>query len=85
MLFLLSPAGNPAGLQRPCRRAWRAASYSTWARRKPHRSEPKNRPGHRRLMSISDALAQLNVAVHATWCPPFTPANARQAVLALQR
>lgn len=34
------------------------------------------------LMSISDQLAALNVARFAEWAPPFTPANARQAVLA---
>ncbi|GAA3991839.1 peroxide stress protein YaaA [Comamonas faecalis] len=34
------------------------------------------------LMSISDALAALNVARYAAWSPSFTPANARQAVLA---
>ncbi|MBS0390856.1 MAG: peroxide stress protein YaaA [Proteobacteria bacterium] len=34
------------------------------------------------LMSISDALAALNVARYAAWRPRFTAANARQAVLA---
>lgn len=34
------------------------------------------------LMKISDALAELNVARFASWSPPFTPANAKQAVLA---
>jgi len=34
------------------------------------------------LMSISDPLAALNVARYADWASPFTPANARQAVLA---
>lgn len=34
------------------------------------------------LMSLSDALASLNVARYATWSRPFAPANAKQAVLA---
>lgn len=34
------------------------------------------------LMSISDALAALNVARYAGWATPFTLENARQAVLA---
>jgi len=35
-----------------------------------------------RLMDISDALAVLNATRYAEWAPPFTPANAKQAVLA---
>jgi cytoplasmic iron level regulating protein YaaA (DUF328/UPF0246 family) len=34
------------------------------------------------LMDLSDKLAALNVARYAEWKPPFSPANARQAVLA---
>ncbi len=34
------------------------------------------------LMSISDPLAALNAARFGQWRPPFTPRNARQAVLA---
>ncbi|TXI72466.1 MAG: peroxide stress protein YaaA [Dokdonella sp.] len=34
------------------------------------------------LLRISDPLAVLNVTRYAEWCVPFTPANARQAVLA---
>ncbi len=34
------------------------------------------------LMSISDPLAALNAARFGQWKPPFTPRNARQAVLA---
>ncbi len=34
------------------------------------------------LMSISDKLAGLNAARFADWCLPFTPTNAKQAVLA---
>lgn len=34
------------------------------------------------LMSLSDKLAALNVARYAAWSRPFTPANARPAVLA---
>ncbi|MGD9944245.1 MAG: peroxide stress protein YaaA [Burkholderiaceae bacterium] len=34
------------------------------------------------LMSISDSLAALNAARYAQWRPPFSPANAKQAVLA---
>ncbi|MCM5680199.1 peroxide stress protein YaaA [Schlegelella sp. S2-27] len=34
------------------------------------------------LMSLSDALAQLNVARYAAWSPRFTAANSKQAVLA---
>ena len=35
-----------------------------------------------RLMGLSDTLAALNVARYAEWSQPFTPANARPAVLA---
>ena len=34
------------------------------------------------LMSLSDALAQLNVARYAAWSPRFTARNSKQAVLA---
>ena len=34
------------------------------------------------LMSLSDKLAALNVARYAQWQPAFSPANARQAILA---
>jgi cytoplasmic iron level regulating protein YaaA (DUF328/UPF0246 family) len=34
------------------------------------------------LMGVSDKLAALNVARYAEWSPPFTLANAKQAVLA---
>lgn len=34
------------------------------------------------LMNLSDALSALNVARYQAWTPEFTPANARQAVLA---
>jgi hypothetical protein len=34
------------------------------------------------LMDLSDQLATLNVARYETWSPPFSPANAKQAVLA---
>jgi len=34
------------------------------------------------LMDISDNLAALNVARYGEWKPPFTPENAKQAVLA---
>ncbi|ENO90308.1 peroxide stress protein YaaA [Thauera linaloolentis] len=34
------------------------------------------------LMSLSDALASLNVARYAQWSRPFSPDNAKQAVLA---
>ena len=34
------------------------------------------------LMDLSDALAALNVARYAAWSRPFTPENAKQAVLA---
>lgn len=35
-----------------------------------------------RVMDLSDPLAALNVARYGAWSPPFTPANAKQAVLA---
>jgi hypothetical protein len=34
------------------------------------------------LMDLSPALSQLNVERYASWKPTFTPANARQAILA---
>lgn len=36
------------------------------------------------LMKISDKLGELNVHRFHTWQPPFTPANARQAILAFK-
>ena len=36
------------------------------------------------LMKISDKLAGLNAARFAEWQPDFTPANARQALLAFK-
>lgn len=37
-----------------------------------------------RLMSISDPLGELNARRFKDWCTPFTPANAKQAVLAFK-
>ncbi|WP_261644263.1 peroxide stress protein YaaA [Erwinia mallotivora] len=37
-----------------------------------------------KLMSISDKLADLNVGRFQNWQPPFTPDNARQAILAFK-
>lgn len=37
-----------------------------------------------KLMSLSDKLAALNVARYASWITPFTPENARQALLAFK-
>ena len=36
------------------------------------------------LMHLSDKLAALNVARYGSWHPDFTPANARQAILAFK-
>jgi cytoplasmic iron level regulating protein YaaA (DUF328/UPF0246 family) len=43
---------------------------------------PKSAGEIAKLMSLSDALAQLNVERYAAWKPKFTKADARQAVLA---
>lgn len=37
-----------------------------------------------RLMSLSENLAKLNTARYKAWKPPFTPDNAKQAVLAFK-
>ena len=83
MLFLLSPAKSldyssplPPGL------AHSQPQYLGQAQTLIEVLREKSPQDIAALMSISDALAQLNVARYATWCPPFTPANARQAVLA---
>ena len=83
MLFLLSPAKSldyssplPPGL------AHSQPQYLGPAQTLIEVLREKSPQDIAALMSISDALAQLNVARYATWCPPFTPANARQAVLA---
>ena len=38
-----------------------------------------------KLMGISDKLAELNVQRYRDWCLPFTPENAKQAILAVSR
>ena len=83
MLFLLSPAKSldyssplPPGL------AHSQPQYLGPAQTLIEVLREKSPQDIAALMSLSDALAQLNVARYATWCPPFTPANARQAVLA---
>ena len=83
MLFVLSPAKSldyesplPAGLAHsdPLFVAHSGALIDLLRTRSPQDIAS--------LMSISDALAALNVARYAAWSPQATPANARQALLA---
>ncbi len=82
MLFLLSPA--------------KALDYDTPAGATPHTQplfvkqsaalidilKEKSPQEIASLMSLSDALAQLNVARYQAWRPKFTAQNSKQAVLA---
>lgn len=82
MLFLLSPA--------------KALDFETPAGDVPHTQplfvrqstelidllRPKSPQQIAELMSLSDALASLNVARYEAWRPKFTAKNAKQAVLA---
>lgn len=43
---------------------------------------PMSMPQIAKLMDLSDSLASLNVARYESWKRPFTPKNAKQAVLA---
>lgn len=84
MLFLLSPAKSldyerplPAGLPPhtlPPFMADSAELIETLRQLAPQEVA--------QLMSISDKLAQLNVARYATWSPSFSAANARAALFA---
>ncbi|MGD9773142.1 peroxide stress protein YaaA [Diaphorobacter sp.] len=83
MLFLLSPAKSldydtplPAGLPHT------QPHFVPQAQRLIDVLREKSPQEVASLMSISDPLAALNVARYAAWQPQFTPANARQAVLA---
>jgi len=41
-------------------------------------------PDLRKLMNVSDKIAELNVERYRKWKKPFTPDNAKQAVLAFR-
>lgn len=82
MLFLLSPAKSldyetPAGDLPYTQPLFvdQAAGLIKALRKKSWRQVSK-------LMDLSQALSELNVARYASWMPEFTPQNAKQAVLA---
>ena len=83
MLFLLSPAKSldyerplPAGLEHTLPPFIEDASSLIDTLRALSPQDVAS------LMSISDKLAQLNVARYAAWQPDFTASNARQALFA---
>lgn len=82
MIFVLSPAKaldyeSPLATQRFTQPEYLAdaAELITALRELSHAQVAE-------LMHLSDALAALNVARYAEWSQPFTPANARPAMLA---
>lgn len=82
MLIVLSPAKRldfdaPSHVARHSQPA-----HLGQARRLMARLKPLDVAQVASLMSISDALAALNVARNARWKPPFTTDNAKQALLA---
>jgi cytoplasmic iron level regulating protein YaaA (DUF328/UPF0246 family) len=82
MLFLLSPAKS---LDYETRASMKSATTPQFI---AHSSElidilkTKNAAQIAQLMSLSDALAELNVDRYAAWSPKFTARNSKPAVLA---
>jgi cytoplasmic iron level regulating protein YaaA (DUF328/UPF0246 family) len=82
MLMVISPAKTLDYESAPVTPEYTLPDHLTESKRLIRRLRKLGPDEVASLMSLSDKLAALNVARYATWKAPFTPANARQAVLA---
>ena len=82
MILVLSPAKSLDFATPPCVPAFTQPDFL--ARAKPLMHCLRELAPHQlaELMGISDKLSVLNGGRNAEWAPPFTPENAKQAVLA---
>lgn len=82
MLIVLSPAKTLDFTSKPTTRSFTEPALLEQSAMLIERLRELDEPAVGALMDISPALASLNVERFRQWCPPFTEANARQAVLA---
>lgn len=82
MIFVISPAKALDFDTPPVTDVFTQPDYLPEAAELIEVLRPLTPPDVAKLMDLSDQLATLNVARYAEWAPPFTPANAKQAVLA---
>ncbi len=82
MIIVLSPAKTLDFESRPVTRVHSQSEMLDHAQALIEQLRDFDAPGLAELMSVSDALADLNVGRFQQWQPPFTPRNAKQAVLA---
>jgi len=82
MLMVISPAKTLDYDTPPATATFTQPAHLAESRRLINRLRKLGPSDVARLMSLSDKLASLNVARYSEWQTPFSPANAKQAVLA---
>ncbi len=82
MLMVISPAKTLDFDTPPVTEAFTQPAHLAESRRLINRLRKLGPADVAQLMSLSDKLASLNVARYGEWKTPFSPANAKQAVLA---
>ncbi|MBL8382512.1 MAG: peroxide stress protein YaaA [Burkholderiales bacterium] len=82
MMIVLSPAKTLDFASTPATRTHSQPAHLVDAQRLIGRLRRLGAVEVATLMSLSNKLAALNVARYTAWGPPFTPDNARQAILA---
>jgi cytoplasmic iron level regulating protein YaaA (DUF328/UPF0246 family) len=82
MIFVISPAKRLDFDTPPVARAFTQPDFLHEAGELIRILRRKSPADVAKLMGLSDRLAALNVARYESWASPFTPGNAKQAVLA---
>jgi len=82
MLMVISPAKTLDYETPPVTQTFTQPAHLTESKRLINRLRKLGPADIANLMSLSDKLASLNVARYGEWKTPFSPSNAKQAVLA---
>ena len=82
MIIVLSPAKSLDFTTPPTLKDYTQPDFLEQSQALVERLRPLSPLDLSQLMGISDALAALNASRYASWSRPFTPDNAKQAVLA---
>jgi len=84
MLTVISPAKTLDYESPPTTDAWSQPDHLTQSRKLVRRLRELSAADLSRMMSVSDALAELNQQRFKRWKTPFRPDNARQALFAFK-
>ena len=82
MLMVISPAKTLDYETPPATQTYTQPAHLSQSKRLIRYLKKLDAPAVASLMSLSDKLASQNVARYGQWKPPFTPENAKQALLA---